>query len=148
MRQGWREPNLRHPPACGGVGRTQDYGSHTCVCSPESFPCRLATNRMIQQISRTRMCQRLSALPVIPLPESERRWFDVLFFSAHSEYSEDLTGKKKESIKRRGHASIFKNINKRIILYRSMILRWITYKDPIGTHVLRHRFPTLSGFFW
>ncbi|WP_147288216.1 hypothetical protein [Morganella morganii] len=46
---------------------------------------------------RTRMCQRLSALPVIPLPESERRWFDVLFFSAHSEYSEDLTGKKKKA---------------------------------------------------
>ncbi|AVK35249.1 hypothetical protein CSB69_0095 [Morganella morganii] len=43
------------------------------------------------------MCQRLSALPVIPLPESERRWFDVLFFSAHSEYSEDLTGKKKKA---------------------------------------------------
>ncbi len=29
-----------------------------------------------------------------------------------------------------------------------MILRWITYTDPTGTHVLRHRFPTLSGFFF
>ncbi|EMP51175.1 hypothetical protein C790_01292 [Morganella morganii SC01] len=32
---------------------------------------------MIQQISRTGMCQRLSALPVIPPPGSERRWFDA-----------------------------------------------------------------------
>ncbi|MCP5821074.1 hypothetical protein NL352_27220, partial [Klebsiella pneumoniae] len=86
-----------HPPLCGCVGCTQDSGSHTGVCSREFFLCRLATERMIQQISRTRMCQRLSALPVIPLPESERRWFDVLFFSAHSEYSEDLTGKKKKA---------------------------------------------------
>ncbi len=77
QRHGWSEPNLRHPPVRGCVGCAQYSGSHTGVCSPESFSYRLATNQMIQQISRTGMCQRLSALPVIPPPGSERRWFDA-----------------------------------------------------------------------
>ncbi|WP_156656625.1 hypothetical protein [Morganella psychrotolerans] len=53
---------------------------------------------------RTGMClQRLSALPVIPTPESERRGFcflalcGFLFFTSTAKNSEGLTGKKRKA---------------------------------------------------